>query len=69
MKISKDTFLVVLTAEQARAASQFLGPMSINDAKTIIKNFHGEEAVNDFVNTMKISGDPLSAIFEQVKDA
>lgn len=68
MKISKDTYLVVLTAEQAKAARQFLGSTSVYDAKTLIKNLNGEEAANDFINTIKISGNPVLAIFEQVKD-
>ena len=68
MKISKDTYLVVLTKEQAKAMKLFLGPISVSQAKDILKqcsgNFIGfSELVADANN------DPLFATYQQVKNA
>ena len=68
MKISKDTYLVVLTAEQAKAMKLFLGPISVGNARDIVKQYNGD--TNQFNKIVdNYANDPLFATFQQVKNA
>jgi len=67
MKISKDTFLVVLTAEEAKAIKMFLGVLSPNSVVSVYNKYTGGFD-SDFEALAKKT-DFLFKFYEQVEDA
>ena len=67
MKISKDTYLVVLSKEEAKALALFVGSVSKADAVSLYKNYD-PNSVLAFTKLLDET-DVLFKTYKQVEDA
>ena len=67
MKISKDTYLVVLTAEETKALKMFFTGLSKANASAIYKKYASVDALT--FEKLNNETDFLFKIFQQVEDA